>query len=92
MHVARHRTLESGQFAELLGLVVDTAGRRGGVGRALVAEAERWAGTQCLARLTVRSNVARAESHLFYPALGFTHRKSQHVYSKALVETGGEVA
>jgi len=92
MHVARHMTLESGEFAEILGLVVDPAARRGGVGRALAAAAEQWARTQRLARLTVRSNAARSEAHAFYPALGFAHGKSQHVYSKALGSDAGAVA
>ena len=89
MHVARHIALESGQFAELLGLVVDPAARRGGVGRLLVAEAERWAGAQHLTRLNVRSNAARIESHAFYPALGYMRIKTQHVYSKVLGEGAG---
>src|SRR6185437_17034136 len=76
MHVARRATLESGEFAEILGLVVDTAARRGGVGRALVADAERWARVHRLARLVVRSNVLRDESHSFYPALGLPRNKS----------------
>lgn len=92
MHVARRIALESGEFAEILGLVVEPAARRGGVGRSLAAAAEHWARTQRLARLTVRSNVARSESHAFYPALGFARSKSQHVYSKALGSDAGSVA
>lgn len=92
VHVARHITLESGEFAEILGLIVDPAARRAGVGRALVAEAERWACVHQLGRLTVRSNVLRGESHTFYPALGFPRSKSQHVYSKSLGADSGPVA
>lgn len=92
VHVARHITLESGEFAEILGLIVDPAARRAGLGRALVAEAERWARLHRLARLTVRSNVLRGEPHTFYPALGFTLRKSQHVYAKSLGADVGAVA
>jgi GNAT superfamily N-acetyltransferase len=91
MHVARRFTLESGEFAELVGLVVDAPSRRGGVGSRLVAEAERWARVQRLGRLTVRSNAARVEPHGFYAALGYTHVKSQHVYSKLLGEGAGAV-
>jgi ribosomal protein S18 acetylase RimI-like enzyme len=92
MHAARHLTLESAEFAEILGLIVDPAARRTGLGRTLVAEAERWARAHRFARLTVRSNVVRAESHAFYPALGFTLRKSQHIYAKALGPDVGPVA
>jgi len=86
LHVARHVPLESGAFAEILGLIVDPQVRRAGLGRALVAEAERWAALHHLARLAVRSNVMRSESHAFYPSLGFTRSKSQHVYAKLLGE------
>jgi GNAT superfamily N-acetyltransferase len=92
VHVARHITLESGEFAEILGLIVDPAARRAGVGRALVAEAERWARMQLLGRLVVRSNVVRDESHTFYPALGLPRSKSQHVYAKSLGADWGAVA
>jgi len=92
VHVTRHIALESGQFAEILGLIVDPAARRAGVGRALVAEAERWARVHRLARLVVRSNVLRKESHSFYPALGLPRNKSQHVYAKSLGTEFGAVA
>ena len=85
-HVARCITVETGEYAEILGLVVDSATRRGGLGRALVAAAERWAGEQRLPRITVRSNAARIESHPFYAALGYQRPKTQHVYVKVLAD------
>jgi len=30
--------------------------------------------------MVVRSNIARTESHVFYPGAGFTRMKTQHVY------------
>jgi GNAT superfamily N-acetyltransferase len=84
-------SLESGLRVEILGLVVAGVARRAGVGRALVEEAERWARGRSADTLVVRSNVRRAESHRFYPAVGFSLAKTQHVYSKPLVpEAGGE--
>ena len=77
-------SLESGLRVEIVGLVVTGLARRTGVGRALVAEAERWARSRSADTLVVRSNVRRAESHRFYPALGFSLAKTQHVYSKQL--------
>ena len=80
----RRYTLESGEFVEIVGLVVDAAARGHGVGRALVAEAEAWVLEQGFDAIRVRSNVARDASHPFYESLGFARIKTQHVYRKAL--------
>jgi GNAT superfamily N-acetyltransferase len=84
MHVEHRTSLEGGDRAELMGLVVDTSVRRQGTGRALVDAAEQWSQSQGLAALTVRSNVARELSHPFYEALGYVREKTQHVYRKRL--------
>lgn len=76
--------LESGDKAEVVGLVVDADARRTGAGRSLVAAAECWARARGLHELFLRSNVVRPEAHAFYPALGFERSKTQHVYRKAL--------
>jgi len=76
--------LESGRGAELVALVVSSRARRSGAGRALVAEACRWAKARGMGRMRVRSNVQRVESHRFYPALGFRAVKTQQVYELAL--------
>jgi GNAT superfamily N-acetyltransferase len=78
-----HRiTLENDERAEIVGLVVDAATRRAGVGRALVAAAEQWTRRRGLDTLFLRSNVVRPEAHAFYPGLGFDRTKTQHVYAK----------
>ena len=86
VHVEHRFSLEAGDRAELMALVVDSSARRRGVGRNLVEYAETWARSRGLAVLTVRSNVARELSHPFYEALGYSRDKTQHVYSKALEE------
>ena len=43
-----------------------------------------------LSSLTVRSNVVRELSHPFYESLGYSRRKTQHVYHKALASGGRE--
>lgn len=83
MHVENRVSL-GGDRAELRGLVVDPAARRRGVGRRLVAVAEQWARSRELASLIVRSNVVRDQSHPFYESLGYSRRKTQHVYGKKL--------
>jgi GNAT superfamily N-acetyltransferase len=84
MHVEHRFSLEGGDRAELMGLVVDSGARRHGLGRPLVEAAEDWARGRGLSSLTVRSNVARELSHPFYEALGYSREKTQHVYRKTL--------
>jgi hypothetical protein len=43
-----------------------------------------WAAGRALDVITVRSNVARAESHPFYERLGYVRAKTQHAYRKHL--------
>ncbi|MBK9071799.1 MAG: GNAT family N-acetyltransferase [Myxococcales bacterium] len=84
IHIHPQWLLESEPYAEIGGLVVSKDARRRGAGRALVLEAQRWARTQGLARLRVRSNINRQEAHQFYPALGFAWVKTQHNYELPL--------
>ena len=76
--------IESGRRVEITGLVVSKAFRRSGVGRRLVAAAERWAGRQKVEFVCVRSNVRRRASHRFYRKLGYEAIKVQKVYRKRL--------
>lgn len=82
MHVEHRTSLEGGDRAELMGLVVDREIRRRGAGRALVDAAEHWTKSKGLDALTIRSNVTRELSHPFYEALGYEREKTQHVYRK----------
>jgi GNAT superfamily N-acetyltransferase len=84
VHGMEQEVLESGVRCEIVGLVVNPGRRGQGIGRGLVAAVERWAGDRGIRQITVRSNVARAESHPFYERLGYTRSKTQHVYRKAL--------
>ena len=84
VHVGAGLWLESGECAEILGLVVDTAARRGGVGRRLIGAAEQWSRAAGFERIVVRSNAVRPEAHAFYPSLGYALEKTQRVYGKAL--------
>jgi GNAT superfamily N-acetyltransferase len=82
IHVAEQDILEIGRSCEILGLVVAADQRGHGVGRRLVEWVERWAFERGLKQLSVRSNVARTESHPFYERLGYTRVKTQHAYRK----------
>ncbi|MGX5731855.1 GNAT family N-acetyltransferase [Pseudoxanthomonas beigongshangi] len=80
----RRLTLETGDSFEIVGLVVDQAAHRGGIGSTLVAAVADWARAHGGSRLVVRSNIVRTESHPFYERQGFTRVKSQHVYRRDL--------
>ena len=80
IQVTRTLRLQSGQAAEITGLVVDSRARGAGVGRQLVAQAQAWARMQGLSRLHVRMNVMRSESMGFYLQLGFKEKKRQVVF------------
>jgi len=84
LHAHAAQLIESGFRVEILGLVVSPVARRAGIGRALVAESERWAAGIGAEAVVVRSNVQREESHAFYPALGYHVTKTQLVYRKPL--------
>ena len=82
IHVLSRVLLVSEPTAEIGGLVVNEKNRGKGIGRLLIAAAEKWAKSKDISTIVVRSNVIRQEAHEFYPNLGFTHVKSQHVYKK----------
>lgn len=77
--------IESGFRVEIVGLIVDARHRRQGIGQKLVAAAEGWARDLGAGSVTVRSNIARSESHAFYPAQGYAAIKTQTVYRKKFI-------
>ncbi len=82
MQVSVHRSIESGAWTEIDGLVVDTSHRGRGIGKSLVAEARAWARARGMTRLRVRTNQTRADAHHFYEREGFAVSKSQRVYDR----------
>ena len=87
IHGAEQDLVEAERRCEILGLVVDQRRRRSGVGRRLVAEVEAWAARRGLGEMSVRSNLARLESHPFYQSLGYRRVKIQQVYRKSIGAT-----
>lgn len=82
--VEHRRTLEPGEWGEIVGLVVDARFRGTGVGRMLVLDVEQRTRALGLRAVTVRSNVIREMSHPFYENVGYVRRKTQHGYIKHL--------
>lgn len=84
LHVGIREALEHGRRGEILGLVVAGTARGGGIGRALVAAAERWVADRGETEVTVRSNAARTASHPFYLRLGYERVKTSEVYRRSV--------
>lgn len=89
VHAAQQLLLEVGARCEILGLIVASAHRRGGVGARLLSEVEAWARARGLPEVSVRSNVLRESSHPFYEKHGYRRVKTQHAYRKALRDHHG---
>lgn len=79
-----HMLISPRFFAEIGGLVVDTKVRRQGVGRALMAQAEAWAGEHGYAEVRLRSGLHRTDAHEFYESIGYTQAKTSHMFRKSL--------
>ena len=76
--------LQSGAAAEIGGLVVSAEVRSLGIGGALLARAEAWAQEQGIARMLVRSQIARERAHRFYLERGYQRTKTSAVFSKQI--------
>lgn len=84
IQVAIRSTIESGELAEITGLVVDESLRGRGIGAGLVREAELWAKEKGFSSIRVRTNVIRNRTHDFYRKLGFSETKRQVVFRKEM--------
>ncbi|MBV8550829.1 MAG: GNAT family N-acetyltransferase [Acidobacteriaceae bacterium] len=71
-------------YAEIGGLVVSSNARSNGIGRRLVAQAERWARERGVSRVVVRSRINREGAHRFYEREGYSRVKTSAVFSKIL--------
>lgn len=76
--------LQSGDYAEIGGLVVSERVRGQGIGRALVEAAEAWAAAKGLGTMLVRSQIARDKAHGFYLREGYERTKTSAVFQKKL--------
>jgi GNAT superfamily N-acetyltransferase len=84
LHVFVRPALENPREAVVQALVVDRACRRTGVGRMLMAEAERWGSERGCRSVVLSSNVVRTPAHAFYAALGYRVAATAHVFRKPL--------
>ena len=78
------RSVETGTWAEINGLIVDHRMRCQGIGKALLNAAELWARSVGCQTISVRSNVTRDRAHRFYEGNGYGHVKTQKEFHKGL--------
>jgi len=62
---------------EINGLVIDENYRGKGVGKKLIEKVKEWAKEKGTDKLSLRCNVKRIQTHLFYEHMGFTAVKQQ---------------
>jgi GNAT superfamily N-acetyltransferase len=84
LHVFDRPAIENPREAVVEALVVDQACRRSGVGRMLMAAAERWGSERGCRSVALSSNVVRAPAHAFYAALGYAVSATSYVLRKPL--------
>lgn len=76
--------LQSEVFGLIGGLVVKDAVRRGGIGRQLCEQAERWTREQGVHQIRVTSRSTREAAHRFYLRDGYRQVKVSMVFEKTL--------
>jgi GNAT superfamily N-acetyltransferase len=74
--------LASGAYAEIGGLIVSSKHRSGGIGRKLLAQAEKWVADRGIGKIVVRSRITREAAHRFYLREGYSMTKTSAVFSK----------
>lgn len=84
IQVSIRSAIESGEIAEINGLIVDEKFRGNRIGKSLVLKSEEWARNKGLKEIRVRTNITRKETHLFYQGIGFEEKKEQTVFQKKL--------
>jgi GNAT superfamily N-acetyltransferase len=83
LHVFARPALENPREAVVQAIVqaivVELTHRRSGVGKALMAEAERWGGERDCRSVMLSSNAVRTPAHAFYAALGYRTAATSYI-------------
>jgi len=82
LSIAQH--LQTEPYGEIGGLVVSEDVRGQGIGRELLAAAERWISERGIGQALVRSRVVRERAHRFYLREGYSLTKTSAVFVKPL--------
>jgi len=84
IHVYARPALDKPPEAIVQALVVASGGRRGGIGKAMMASAESWAHAHGFHSVALASQIARDGAHAFYKALGYQIVATSHLLRKEI--------
>jgi len=84
LHVYGRAALEKPPEAVVQALVVRDGVRGRGLGRAMMAVAEKWAAAQGYRYVSLGSQVDRDAAHAFYRRLGYVRYATSHQFRKTL--------
>ena len=84
IHLGVVEYIETGAFAVINGLVVDSSCRGQGIGRLLLEWAEDWATKRGVSIVRLWSTTSRERAHRFYERLGYTKIKTQYSFAKSV--------
>jgi N-acetylglutamate synthase-like GNAT family acetyltransferase len=80
IHGFRAIRIESPLFVEIAGLVVDRQCQKQNIGKSLIEAVKEWSNSLGIAKIRVRCNIIRTESHKFYENVGFSQNKQQKIF------------
>lgn len=83
-HVYARAALDKPPEAIVQAVVVDPAHQGRGIGRKMMAAAERWAVEHGFTSVALASHVSRSDAHTFYEALGYQRTATSHLFRKII--------
>jgi GNAT superfamily N-acetyltransferase len=81
-HVFARPALDKPPEAIVQALVVDSASRGTGVGKAVMGMAETWASNFGFSSVALASSVTRMDAHAFYETIGYDRTATSHLFRK----------
>lgn len=84
VHATHYESLYFSPMKDIMGLAIDHAHQRKGVGRKLLEEVEMWAKTDGCYGVRLVSGAKRMEAHAFYHRCGYQGKKQQINFKKEI--------
>ena len=84
VHAVDYDLLYAPHYKNIMGIAVDPAYRRQGIGKTLLTAVEKWARETGAEAVRLCSGEERTDAHEFYKSLGYVNNKKQLNFSKNL--------